>query len=90
LLSLKSDPVTNLAKEIVPGVTQSMLNESYLLEFGSAESLEFIKEHKDEIAAVLTEPVQSRNPALQLRDYLHELRKITAENNIALGNRKKY
>ncbi len=84
LLSLKNDPVTNLAKEIVPGVTQSMLNESYLIEYGSKESLEFIKKHKDEIAAVLTEPVQSRNPALQPREYLHELRRVTAENNIAL------
>ncbi len=84
LLSLKNDPVTNLAKEIVPGVTQSMLNESYLLEYGSEESLDFIKKHKDEIAAVLTEPVQSRNPTFQPREYLHELRKITLENNIAL------
>jgi glutamate-1-semialdehyde aminotransferase len=84
LLSLKNDPVTNLAKEIVPGVTQSVLNESYLLEYGSEASLDFIKKHAAEIAAVLTEPVQSRNPSLQPREYLHELRKITAENDIAL------
>lgn len=84
LLSLKNDPVTHLAKEIVPGVTQCMLNESYLLEYGSDESLEFIKKHKDDIAAVLTEPVQSRNPKLQPFEYLHELRKITEENDIAL------
>jgi len=84
LLTLKSDPVTNLAVEIVPGVTQSMLNESYLLEFGSAESLDFIQRNKDEIAAVLTEPVQSRNPGHQPKEYLQELRKITLANNIAL------
>ena len=84
LLSLKNDPVTHLAKEIVPGVTQCMLNESYLLEYGSDESLEFIKKHKDDIAAVLTEPVQSRNPELQPFEYLHELRKITEENDISL------
>ena len=84
LLSLKNDPITNLAKEIVPGVTQSILNESYLLEYGSEESLDFIKKNKDEIAAILTEPVQSRNPVFQPREYLHELRKITEENNIAL------
>ncbi|MEO6290494.1 MAG: aminotransferase class III-fold pyridoxal phosphate-dependent enzyme [Ginsengibacter sp.] len=84
LLSLKNDPVTHLAKEIVPGVTQSILNESYLLEYGSDESLEFIKKHKDDIAAVLTEPVQSRNPALQPHEYLKDLRKITEENDIAL------
>jgi len=34
LLSLKNDTVTYVAKEIVPGVTQSTLNESYLLNFG--------------------------------------------------------
>lgn len=84
LLSLKNDPVTHLAKEIVPGITQSILNESYLLEYGSEASLDFIKKHKNEIAAVLTEPVQSRNPTFQPREYLHELRKITEENDIAL------
>jgi glutamate-1-semialdehyde aminotransferase len=84
LLTLKNDVKTHLAKELIPGVTQAILNESYLLEYGSNESFEFIKNHTDEIAAVLTEPVQSRNPSLVPRDYLHELRKITAENNIAL------
>jgi len=84
LLTLKSDPLTNLAVEIVPGVTQSILNESYLLEYGSTESLDFIKRKKDEIAAVLTEPVQSRNPAFHSREYLQELRTITSANNIAL------
>jgi glutamate-1-semialdehyde aminotransferase len=84
LLTLKDDPDTHLAKEIVPGVTQSMLNESYLLEYGSAESLDFITKHSDDIAAVLVEPVQSRNPSLQPRAYLQELRTLTETNNIAL------
>ncbi len=84
LLTLKNDPVTHLAKEIVPGVTQNILNESYLLDYGSEESLEFIKKHADDIAAVLTEPVQSRNPSFQPREYLQELRALTTKNNIAL------
>jgi glutamate-1-semialdehyde aminotransferase len=84
LLSLKNDPITQIAKEIVPGITQSMLNESYLLEYGSEESLEFIKKNIDGIAAILIEPVQSRNPSLQPLAYLHEIRKITEENNTAL------
>lgn len=54
------------------------------MEYGSEESLEFIRKNSDHIAAVLTEPVQSRNPGLQPRAYLHELRKITEEKNIAL------
>jgi len=84
LLSLRNDPQSGVAKEMVPGVTQAILNESYLLEYGSDESLDFIRKNSDHIAAVLTEPVQSRNPGLQPRDYLHTLREITEEKNIAL------
>ncbi|MBM3913934.1 MAG: aminotransferase class III-fold pyridoxal phosphate-dependent enzyme, partial [Sphingomonadales bacterium] len=84
LLSLRNDPQSGVAKEMVPGVTQAILNESYLLEYGSDESLDFIRKNSDHIAAVLTEPVQSRNPGLQPCDYLHTLREITEEKNIAL------
>jgi glutamate-1-semialdehyde aminotransferase len=84
LLSLKSSSDNNLAQEIVPGVTQSILNESYLLRFGDDSSLDFIREHSDEIAAVLTEPVQSRNPGYQPLEFLKTLRAITEKNNIAL------
>ncbi len=84
LLTLKNNPVTNVAKEVVPGVTQSILNESYLLEYGSEESLDFIKRNKDKIAAVLTEPVQSRNPGVQPVRFLKQLRELTEENSIAL------
>lgn len=84
LLSLRSDSKTKIAQEMIPGVTQSMLNESYLLEFGSAASLAFIKANKDHIAAVLTEPVQSRNPGFQPENFLKDLRQLTEDNDIAL------
>jgi len=84
LLTLKKNHQTNIAKESIPGVTQSILNESYLFEYGSEESLTFIKKNKDTIAAVLAEPVQSRNPGLQPLSYLQELRLVTEDNNIAL------
>jgi glutamate-1-semialdehyde aminotransferase len=84
LLTLKNNPETNVAKESIPGVTQSILNESYLFEYGSEESLIFIKKNKDTIGAVLVEPVQSRNPGFQPLSYLQKLRIVTEENNIAL------
>ena len=84
LLTLKNNPDTNIAKESIPGVTQSILNESYLFEYGSEESITFIKRNKDTIAAVLVEPVQSRNPGFHPLSYLKELRIVTNENNIAL------
>ena len=84
LLSISRDEESFIAREIIPGVTQSVLNESYLLDFGSEESLEFIRKNKDNIAAVLTEPVQSRNPGFQPKEYLQQLRQLTRENDIAL------
>lgn len=84
LLTLKREQFTNIAKESIRGVTQSILNESYLLDYGSEESLTFIQKNKDQIAAVLVEPVQSRNPSLQPIVYLKELRDITEQNDIAL------
>ena len=76
---------TKIAKESIPGITQSILNESYFFEYGSDESLEFIKNNtRMNIAAVLVEPVQSRNPSFQPIEFLKELRKITAQSDIAL------
>lgn len=84
MLSLKNHPESQLAQEIVPGVTQSILNESYLLEYGNDNALSFVEQHADEIAAVLVEPVQSRNPGFQPRDFLQQLRTMTSQQNIAL------
>lgn len=84
LLSLKSDPATQVAQEVVPGVTQGILNESYLLDYGSEASLDFIRQHAHEIAAVLVEPVQSRRPDFQPGEYLRELRQLTVEQDMAL------
>jgi iturin family lipopeptide synthetase A len=84
LLSLKSDAQSKLAQEIIPGVTQGILNESILLDYGTPAALDFIKEHLDEIAGVLVEPVQSRNPSLQPMEFLRDLQLLTAQSNTAL------
>jgi glutamate-1-semialdehyde aminotransferase len=55
LMSIKANAQSKRAEEMVPGITQSILNESFLLNYGSEESLAFIRENKDDIAAVLVE-----------------------------------
>ena len=50
-----------------------------ILDYGSPEALAIIKDRGKELAAVLVEPVQSRNPSLQPREFLHELRKLTTD-----------
>ena len=41
--------------------------------------MEIINSRAHELAAVLVEPVQSRRPDFQPREFLHELRKVTAD-----------
>lgn len=73
-----------VALPMVPGVTPEMVKEMLVLNYGSAKSLEVLKAHVHELAAVLVEPVQSRKPELQPREFLHEVRRLTEEAGVAL------
>lgn len=73
----KSSPMTI-------GITQKMIDDTSVLPYGSMESIEFIRKHGADMAAVLVEPVQTRNPSLQPRKFLRELRKVCTEMGIAL------
>lgn len=69
---------------IAPGITDGSLANILILEYGNPESIEFIKRYADDLAAVLVEPVQSRRPDLQPREFLKQLRAVTAAHDIAL------
>ena len=66
------------------GTTYGTIKDTVTLFYGSNESLEYIKDNKDEIAAVLVEPVQSRRPGFQPKEFLQKLRKLTENENIIL------
>ncbi|MGA3070174.1 MAG: amino acid adenylation domain-containing protein [Terracidiphilus sp.] len=72
------------AAPIAPGIMAGSANNVMVLEYGSEKSLELIRAHASEIAAVLVEPMQSRHPEVQPRAFLHELRSITAQAGTAL------
>jgi glutamate-1-semialdehyde aminotransferase len=72
------------ARPIAPGIPQAMTDNIIVLEYGQESSLDIIRSQADELAAVLVEPVQSRRPALQPRDFLRELRTITEQSGTAL------
>lgn len=63
------------APGILPNTSQNVL----VLDYGTPESLEIIRSRADELAAVLVEPVQSRRPDFQPREFLQEVRKVTSE-----------
>jgi len=69
---------------IAPGTPASLVKDVIVLKYGDPESLDVIKQLGTQVAAVLVEPVQSRNPMIQPREFLHELRAITQQNATAL------
>lgn len=62
-----------------PGIMKNTAENVVVLDYATPESLQWIKDNASDLAAVLVEPVQSRRPDLQPREFLHELRTITAE-----------
>ena len=69
---------------VAPGIPRENLSNVVVLDYGTAESLEWIRQNAKDLAAVLVEPVQSRHPHLQPREFLQEIRKITEESGAAL------
>jgi amino acid adenylation domain-containing protein len=71
-------------KPIAPGIPESSNQNMVVLEYGDAASLRYIESIADELAAVIVEPVQSRNPELQPVAFVRELRALTERLGIPL------
>jgi amino acid adenylation domain-containing protein len=67
-----------------PGVMSGMFGDVRVLDYGTPESLAFIRENADELAAVLIEPVQSRRPDFQPKEFLQEVRAITEKSGTCM------
>lgn len=66
-----------------PGIPSGSVGNVTVLEYGHESALSIIEDIADQVAAVMVEPVQSRRPEWQPRDFLQRLRTIT-ENKGAL------
>lgn len=69
---------------MAPGVPQHIVDDVLVLPYGEDRSLDTIAAHVNELAAVLVEPVQSRNPGLQPRAFLERLRDLARSSQVAL------
>lgn len=76
--------IPNGATPIAPGIPAGAASNIIVLDYGAATSLEYIRTHAEDIAAVLVEPIQSRHPDVQPREFLHQLRSITEQAGVAL------
>ncbi|MEO1524138.1 MAG: amino acid adenylation domain-containing protein [Planctomycetota bacterium] len=66
------------------GIPKEHVENTLILDYGTDESLQTIRENLDRIAGILVEPVQSRRPELQPKAFVQELAKITQDEPAAL------
>jgi amino acid adenylation domain-containing protein len=69
---------------LAPGIPIANTGNVVVLEYGADASLDYIRKNASEIAAVLIEPVQTRNPGLQPIAFIKTVRQITEQAEIAL------
>ena len=68
---------------VAPGIPVASTSNIVVLEYGTDESLAWIRANADDLAAVLIEPVQTRHPGLQPFDFIRAVREITADHGVA-------
>ncbi|MBP5972975.1 aminotransferase class III-fold pyridoxal phosphate-dependent enzyme [Brasilonema sp. CT11] len=75
--TLRSVPMTS-------GLPSYLAEDVMVLEYGTLESLNILKDHAHNLAAILVEPIQSSRPDLQPKEFLFELRQLTQETGTVL------
>lgn len=71
-------------KPVAPGIPESSNQNMVVLEYGDPASIEYLKSILDDIAAVIIEPIQSRNPELQPVEFVQEVRALTKAHDVPL------
>jgi len=67
-----------------PGINFGAVSNMIVLDYGTDEALEYIRQNADDVAAVLVEPVQSRRSDFHPKEFLKEVRKITENSKTCL------
>ncbi len=69
---------------MVAGVPQGVVDDAFVLDYGTDGALDVVRAHASELALVLVEPVRSRNPDLQPVGFLRELRRLADDHGFLL------
>ncbi len=81
---MKASAVLGQATPRFSGIPAAIAQDILVLKYGDPRSLDLIRTHANQLAAVLVEPVQSRRLDLQPQAFLHDLRQLTQTQDIAL------
>jgi acyl transferase domain-containing protein/acetylornithine/succinyldiaminopimelate/putrescine aminotransferase/acyl carrier protein len=66
------------------GIPSYLAEDVMVLDYGTPESFNILKDNARELAAILVEPVQSSQPDLQPKEFLFQLRELTKESGTVL------
>ena len=66
-----------------PGILPCMFENLLVLDYNTPESLQILRDRADDLAAILVEPVRSRDPNLQPKEFLQDLRTLTEQSGTA-------
>lgn len=67
-----------------PGIMPEGVQNVLVLDYGTPESLEILKSRAHELAAIMVEPVQSRRPDFQPKEFLQACRQICDDSGALL------
>ncbi|MDN8616773.1 polyketide synthase [Variovorax ginsengisoli] len=69
---------------VLAGVSPAGFDDMLALDFGKSETLDYLRAHAADLAAVLVEPAQNGQPGPQPREFLREVRAITETSGTCL------
>ena len=69
---------------VAPGIPLANVTNVVVLDYGTDQSLEYLRTHGDEIAAVLIEPVQTRHPQVKPFEFIRAIRTLTSDTGSAM------
>jgi glutamate-1-semialdehyde-2,1-aminomutase len=64
------------------GIPEETTNQIIMLPYREEAAFDLIRQHKDELAVVLLEPVQSSNPRLDTKAWMQQLREVCRECDV--------
>ncbi|MFZ5442712.1 MAG: amino acid adenylation domain-containing protein [Myxococcota bacterium] len=67
-----------------PGILPEAVKNVLVLDYGTPETLQILRERAHELAAIMIEPVQSRRPDFQPKEFIQALRPIADQGGCAL------
>jgi amino acid adenylation domain-containing protein len=74
---------SGFAMAAAAGIPEAAVENVIVLDYGDEKSLDYIAQHADDIACLLIEPVQSRHPDIQPREFLQKARQLCTDKQIA-------